>query len=533
MRHPATMDIRARQRGAALLILLAILSLGVIFALVAGLNRSAAALAQGRAQKTATALAQAKEALIAYAVTYKDTHDDPVNSKYYVPGYLPCPDLGSSSSEGVAALSCPQFGPSSLVSVIGRLPWKTLGLEALKDGSGECLWYAVSGTYKNSSNVVSGNTTTSNMMNWDTNGQFDVMDADGTTYLAGGSTAVADTRAVAVIFAPDSALSGQNRTPVAGAANCSGNYTPANYLETANSINNSVVSGTASAQSSFIAGTKSDTFNDRLAYITRADIWNAIKKRSDFGNYLRSLTRLAAECTAMYGYQNLHVFPNDLRLPWASKVSLSATSVPTYAVNASYDDLSGVMSGRLAFKVNNARSKTHNNLSSSISDSGTNGAYLFTNSSYCAYTADQKIWYEHWKDQLFYAVANKYNPNANDSPMDACTSSTCLKINGAGSYAAVVIFAGEKLAGQSRNTANDKGAIANYVEAPNSTNILADTGGGNYQAAATTSSFNDIVYAIDTSLAIKCFNGAAMVSVSFPAAAVAPPGDLKLYGACP
>jgi hypothetical protein len=40
---------------------------------------------------------------------------------------------------------------------MGRLPRKTPGLDALKDGSGECLWYAVSGTYKNSLNGVTTN----------------------------------------------------------------------------------------------------------------------------------------------------------------------------------------------------------------------------------------------------------------------------------------------------------------------------------------------------------------------------------------
>ena len=173
-----------RQRGVVLLVLLALVSMGVIFALVAGLNRSAASLAQVRAQKTTTALALAKEALIAYAVTYKDTHDDPGGGTYTVPGYLPCPDMGPASNlEGQAAPNC----GSSLVSVIGRLPWNSLGLDALKGGSGECLWYAVSGTYKNSPNAVTTSTLTSNMMNWDTNGQFSVMDANGTSFLAGST----------------------------------------------------------------------------------------------------------------------------------------------------------------------------------------------------------------------------------------------------------------------------------------------------------------------------------------------------------
>lgn len=533
------MHLPARQRGLALLILLALVSVTITYAVVAGLNRSAAGLAQARALKTATALARAKEALIAYAVTYKDTHDNPGSSSYTVPGYLPCPDMGPGiNQEGQAAGNC----GGSLVSVRGRLPWKTLGLEALKDGSGECLWYAISGTYKNSPNGVSGSTTTSNMMNWDTNGQFEIMDANGASFVAG---ATADTRAVAVIFAPGSVLSGQDRTTPSAWLSpsnllpaCGGNYTAAAYLETANSINNSVVSGSANATSSYIAGTGSDTFNDKLVYITRADIWNAMKKRSDFNNYLRALTRRAAECTAMYGRQNSIVYPNDMRLPWASNVSLSTISVPTYAVNAQYDDVSGALAGRLSFKVDTSLSNTSNNISSFISDYGTNSAYIFANGSYCSYAPEEKIWYDNWKDQLFYAAAYNYGPGATNSPMSPCP--TCLKINGGGNYAAVVIFAGDKLtdaAGlvtQPRSLATDKGSIANYLEGSSPASIVANTGGDNYQAAATSSTFNDIVYAIDSNLNVWCSDASGVMwQTTLNSPSPAPPGDPAAYAACP
>ena len=58
MRQFANMDLPTRQRGAALLILLAILSVAVIYAVVAGLNRSAGDLARARDQKTYAALAR-------------------------------------------------------------------------------------------------------------------------------------------------------------------------------------------------------------------------------------------------------------------------------------------------------------------------------------------------------------------------------------------------------------------------------------------------------------------------------------------
>lgn len=534
MRNTASQDLPARQCGIALLILLAIISMAIIFALVAGLNKNAGELARARDQKTYAALAQAKAALIAYAVTYKDTHDNPGSSTYYVPGYLPCPDSGTSTSEGVAASTC----GSSLVSVMGRLPWKTLGLDALKDGSGECLWYAVSGTYKNSPNAVSGSTTNSNMMNWDTNGQFDVMDADGTSFLAGSTS---DTNAVAVIFAPGAVLSGQSRTPATGTANCGGNYTAAAYLETANGINNSVVSGTANASSTFIAGTASDTFNDKLVYITRADIWNAIEKRSDFNNYLRGMTRLAAECVAQYGQNNWNG-SWDVRLPWASNVSLSGTSVPTYAVDARYNDASGVLAGRLAYRVDNSASATSNVLPWWYNSN----SYIFNNNSYCSYSADQQVWYDNWKDQLFYAVAKNFQPSTSSWNIGNCP--TCLTINGSGNYAAVVIFASDKLTNaagqvtQPRSLATDKGSIANYLEGRNSTNYPNSGGNGNYQAATTSTTFNDIVYGIDSTLTVKCLSTGTGTMRTVPGATVAPPGtgisgayytDLANYASCP
>jgi len=550
MRGSARRQLPARQRGIALLALMALFSVVVLFAFISGLNRSAASLAQTRALATTNALAQAKEALIAYAVTYKDTHDNPGSNSYTVPGYLPCPDIGSSASEGETASIC----PGSLVSFMGRLPWKTLGLDALKDGSGECLWYAVSGTYKYNPNGVTTNNTTStynpnNMMNWDTNGQFAVFDSNGNT-LAGSTE---DNRAVAVIFAPGAALSGQDRTPAAGTTNCGGNYNPAAYMESAKDINNNIINnstlvtptspGSVTDVSSFIAGTGSDTFNDKLVYITRADIWNAIKKRSDFNNYLRSLTRRAAECFVSYGMQNGNGFPNDRRLPWASNWTLPSPSLPlsptaNYAVDRRYQDNSSYLSGRLPYRVNNSAQRTPiNALPSNVSDLGKSDYYLPTFGG-CGYTNDQKIWYDNWKDQLFYAVASNYIPSAANSPMAACP--TCLTINGGGSYAAVVIFAGDKRTDptgqviQPRNTATDKGAVANYLDGSNPASIVANTGGGNYQAAATSSAFNDIVYAIDTNLAVSCSDAnGAMRPLTLGTPPPGPPGDLAAYAACP
>src|SRR5882672_3976399 len=118
-----------RQRGIALLIVLALLVL-LVGTVMVGFTGDLAR-QNRKQQQTTDALAMAKEALIGYAA--KDPNQ---------PGVLPCPD---SDNDGSADSPCGATG----VTAIGRLPWKTLGLPDVRDGAGECLWYAVSANFKN------------------------------------------------------------------------------------------------------------------------------------------------------------------------------------------------------------------------------------------------------------------------------------------------------------------------------------------------------------------------------------------------
>jgi len=277
---------RGKQHGAVLTIMLVIMIVGIAAILVNSL--SSATLKNARQKNTAAALAQAKDALIGFAITYGDTH----TASFQVNGYLPCPDNAGGNAEGSAELSC----GNQDVSVIGRLPWATLDLSTLRDGDGECLWYAVSGTYKD--NPKTG------LMNWDTNGQFQAYAPDGT---------LLSDQVVAVIFAPGAPLSGQNqnRSPNGTAPICGGNYTVTNYLDndTVHGINNrDVVSG------NFIQGTSGGTINDQMLFITKQDIWNAIKKRNDFGAFVAKL---------------LH--PSIAYLPTTVDFSTTPTTENTYA----------------------------------------------------------------------------------------------------------------------------------------------------------------------------------------------------------
>ena len=124
--------------------------------------------------------------------------------------------------------------PSDTETIIGRLPWRTLGLAPIRDGSGECLWYIVSANHKSLgiSSII--------RMNWDTLGHLDIVVANSSAALV-SALANAHERPVVVIFSPGPPLPGQNRSPPpspppAGddVTECGGNYNVANYLDPAN-----------------------------------------------------------------------------------------------------------------------------------------------------------------------------------------------------------------------------------------------------------------------------------------------------------
>ena len=128
---------RANERGAALVLAVLLLAAGIGMVIAVELAGSAA-LAQ-RDRVSDRSLVQAREALVAYAA------DRPITFAVG-PGYLPCPDL---DGDGWAEATCgSQNGDSGQAERLGRLPWKTLGIDDLRDGHGERLWYAVSSKYK-------------------------------------------------------------------------------------------------------------------------------------------------------------------------------------------------------------------------------------------------------------------------------------------------------------------------------------------------------------------------------------------------
>src|SRR5450830_1417910 len=209
------------QKGGALIIMALILLLTGTAVMFSVLDASGVKIE--RDKKTAASLSEAKVALIAWSV----------NSA--TPGQLPCPENTLSIgtiSEGTANTTC-------TLPAIGRLPWKSLGIGDLRDGSNEELWYAISAGFRTSP------------INSDTPAQLTV---DG---VAGD--------AVAIIFSPGAVIGGQNRPPPTSVA-------PPNVVQYLEGSNND-------GDNTFVTIGAAGSFNDRLLSITHDELFAVVEKR--------------------------------------------------------------------------------------------------------------------------------------------------------------------------------------------------------------------------------------------------------------
>jgi hypothetical protein len=204
-------------------------------------------------RRTRAALTTAREALIAYSL--KDANRM---------GSLVCPDT---DNDGVAQL----FSGNQCPAYLGRLPWKTLRIPALRDGSGERLWYALSRNFRDH---PSAGTPTS-----ERSGELTVT---GTGSARG---------VVAVLFAPGRALAAQSRDGT-------GANQVASYLE----------GGNADGNNSFEARSRGDDFNDRLLAITAESHFPPLEHR---------VAADALRCLQLFSKQT----GVDGRYPWAAPLT--------------------------------------------------------------------------------------------------------------------------------------------------------------------------------------------------------------------
>jgi hypothetical protein len=264
------MRVRPNQQGLAMLILVFMIALAFTGFLLNLLNPTTIKIE--RDKQSARALAEAKDGLIGFTI-----QANVVDS-----AYLPNPDLKLSAAISEGSQSGMAGGVD--ISLLGKLPWRSLGMPALKDGWGECLWYAVSGRFKTSPQTT--------VLNWDTLGQIDVIQEDGSLLAI---------NLAAVIIAPNVLLSGQNRLLTnVDTPQCGGNYDARNYLDTYNvvnsvfgevnyflgSVNNRAALNTNNKR--FVVA-KNDFYNDGFVFITTADIFRPLILRVDFSNQISAL----------------------------------------------------------------------------------------------------------------------------------------------------------------------------------------------------------------------------------------------------
>lgn len=235
-----------KQAGAALLILLSIVSLAIASFLLTGISR-----VQHRLDSpphNMSVLAQAKSALVAYS---RLSDPDLTASTGLNLRYLPCPDLDGDGLEET---------PCGASSAEGWLPWMTLGLAPLRDASSSCLRYFVSSSYKQGASVVPSK----------------VPFLPAGDYTLRDSNRVLSTGVIAVVVAPGAVLDGQVRGySMSGATECgSSSLTSAvnlavNYMDTIHGVDNAIapVFVTSPRQVE-----ESIQFNDNLIIIISGDL---------------------------------------------------------------------------------------------------------------------------------------------------------------------------------------------------------------------------------------------------------------------
>ena len=259
-----------RQRGAAMMIFMILLTMAALAYLLSSLSPG---LTEARRERqTQEVLAQARDALIGYALRYRE--DQIADGQYdRVYGYLPLPDLGTSRNNNSPA--CTQEGCDAAnfsgnglnKTVIGRLPWRTLGIQPLRDGNGECLWYMVSGSHQRIQRVTP--------MNWDTLGQIDVVATNDTDKLK-SLMATDHDRPIAIIFSAGPPVGNQNRGQIGSdvVTECGGNYTPENYLDPSLAAALLKNDGVTPAPDIYFSGGNSvDTSSNNLAISTQGKVF--------------------------------------------------------------------------------------------------------------------------------------------------------------------------------------------------------------------------------------------------------------------
>ncbi len=273
-----------KQQGAVLLLLMFAIIIGFSTLFISAYNNNSIQIQND--SETTESLGKAKEAVLNYVTANYHLYQ---TGDY---GFLPCPDTTATGGyqDGEEHKNC----LNSHINNIGHLPWRSLGLPPIKDSTGQCLWYVVTGLDKKQNTTDLGT------------GLIRIYSHDRATEISDNSNPF-----VAAIIAPKSALDYQTRTGTNQNIICEQSFDASDYLDTTTlnigsgvQVNNSQLSGALDASDIFITSGKGsqDTvapysqqnpqpYNDQIIYITRDELISAITKAGE------SVPPLATEAT--------------------------------------------------------------------------------------------------------------------------------------------------------------------------------------------------------------------------------------------
>ena len=490
------------QRGVVLIGLVALLVVGGLYFYLS--NLSPEMIQARRQQLTAEALAQAREALIGYAVRYRETQQAKNPPQTVVYGYLPLPDLGSmrnnnqltdTSCYGKEGCEAYNFlGNGINTTVIGRFPWRTLGTGPLRDAHGECLWYAVSGSHQRNQPDPT------RAMNWDTLSQLDIVVANSTTAMVSAITSAHD-RPIAVIFSPGPSLAGQDRSASVtdNVAECGGNYVVSNYLDPA-------VAANLGGVTNYLAGANGASENTSVT--NKALSANSVvNRRSDGALWVGNCPPNDPSPCA--------IVANDTGVTVTSELlfrTLRGSSYFRTDVNAMLDRMVGCLRDQFAAGGNLTLDANSANLQGIAGDKV--AGRIPANDPCYGDGIEPKGYFTHYKELVFVAKPN----------------SGAFSVNGQ-SCAGTALFASQRGPGQMRITTGsgneDKNKPSNYLEGDNFTSFT-NSGANTFSGAdkfervsSTQSASQDIVRCIPS--------GASLVTTPSPGLAAAGLSQIASY----
>ena len=207
---------------------------------------------------------------------------------------------------------------------------------------------------------------------------------------------------------------------------------------------------------------------------------------------MRALGLAVALCVAEYARTNPGG-SDDFRMPWPSPNALA-----DYRPDGAYDD-SGTfgLAGRLPDVVDDSSAATGNAIARVLTDCDTVAVP--------EWSPQMLARWRHWKDHFFYVIAEDFAPSA---PVPTVCNA-CLTVNGAGAYAAVLLFADTRLdgLGQVRDAppidADTRDDVANYLEGANPGAFPLVGGSADLASQAASATFNDVLFCIDGALGVS------------------------------